>query len=1102
MKALLKVTAIILMFFASNISLGQGVFSKCPDYTLDIRKIGSQSTITIGGLKQIINCNPLYIYEIGKNGSTRKRGIYQWNLSEIPDGSTINSIMLEFDFSVINYNECNLKYFNVDFDITSQNLNLDDLYNATHYDQTGIGYGFGSPSTSYVISTTFTGTGDAFIVAFTNALNQDRFTLGAAWRYDGPSAGDAEWYLNPRVPTLVVNYTPPNQLVTIDQRNNNNVQVGVLKKWEESNWGNNFNPGTSFNFPVHSEQTILGDQTVIGNQKYNNWNFDKSDVRNHHTFTITSEMSELTSRFEPTYSSITIKNSLEGTTTDGGQIEFRDPWFLDYPDPSFGFQPRNRGMNDAIYYQRPSPFNPTNGGQYKGVFLNQSGPNVNWQGAYYKVGMPTEQTISINGQNRKFFPYKWQNDGGVTFQNESTFESPRTGVVFTSSNATATAILKGQLMSNDQNGVKNPSQKKMVRTDNGQYHVVYESMGTVWYTYSLTSDFYGAWGPEEQLHYLGKNPAIDYDGNKVTIVFEEYNPQVGGNAKIHLYTYGPSGNGYYEPWIPWEEVTSYPSSYYGNAKPVVSYTQWEIFIAYRTGPTGGIKQKTLWIEYSWSTETDIPGTNGDCKNPTVTGRRGPGASVARVYIAYENFGTIFYRQASRIDTIWQYIAAPINLSALSGFTLNRYPVISLSDKNSANIYLMVSWQGIYDANPTNPLPKTDGTKPLSRKAAVVKTGYDTNWGTTSSFNNNVDYTSNGSLNTAYGSIMSWSESDGQYSKYVRRRNATGYDPITPVTPNGIHTLISNGSEFGNVKAMVFDKSTNAPYMLNWCTNDFTYIPDGMGKISESGIVDISFGRSGIVEKNSIEFVFNIGDVLLNGETIKFIERADTLPVTSIEELNLSVRTDTLNLNAESELIFSDYYYVVNSEKADSLLSNEFNVNFKCELVKLSTGEAVGVFEEVNFNKTNLEEYGQEGYLIDCSGIEAGEYYLRLTSSVNEEVGLSLSDIQMDNVLLEKAKLNVRNFKGSSIPLEYALEQNYPNPFNPTTTISYQLPKDGMVTLKVYDILGAEVATLVNEEKIAGKYEVNFNARKLASGVYIYRLQASDYISVKKMMLLK
>jgi len=88
------------------------------------------------------------------------------------------------------------------------------------------------------------------------------------------------------------------------------------------------------------------------------------------------------------------------------------------------------------------------------------------------------------------------------------------------------------------------------------------------------------------------------------------------------------------------------------------------------------------------------------------------------------------------------------------------------------------------------------------------------------------------------------------------------------------------------------------------------------------------------------------------------------------------------------------------------------------------------------------------------------------------------------------------------PKEFKLEQNYPNPFNPTTTIQYQLPQDARVTLKIYDILGSEVATLVNEEQEAGYKEVQFTGSNIASGMYVYRLTAGDYVSVKKMMLLK
>jgi hypothetical protein len=86
--------------------------------------------------------------------------------------------------------------------------------------------------------------------------------------------------------------------------------------------------------------------------------------------------------------------------------------------------------------------------------------------------------------------------------------------------------------------------------------------------------------------------------------------------------------------------------------------------------------------------------------------------------------------------------------------------------------------------------------------------------------------------------------------------------------------------------------------------------------------------------------------------------------------------------------------------------------------------------------------------------------------------------------------------------EFALRQNYPNPFNPATTIKFQLPRDADVTLAVYDVLGAEVARLVDGEMQAGRHEVSFNAADFASGVYFYRIQAEDFVSVKKMMLLK
>jgi hypothetical protein len=90
----------------------------------------------------------------------------------------------------------------------------------------------------------------------------------------------------------------------------------------------------------------------------------------------------------------------------------------------------------------------------------------------------------------------------------------------------------------------------------------------------------------------------------------------------------------------------------------------------------------------------------------------------------------------------------------------------------------------------------------------------------------------------------------------------------------------------------------------------------------------------------------------------------------------------------------------------------------------------------------------------------------------------------------------------TIPANFELYQNYPNPFNPGTVISYQLPVNSDVVLKVFDVLGNEIATLVDEYKPAGGYEVEFDASRLASGIYIYKLQAGEYMDVRKMILLK
>jgi hypothetical protein len=119
----------------------------------------------------------------------------------------------------------------------------------------------------------------------------------------------------------------------------------------------------------------------------------------------------------------------------------------------------------------------------------------------------------------------------------------------------------------------------------------------------------------------------------------------------------------------------------------------------------------------------------------------------------------------------------------------------------------------------------------------------------------------------------------------------------------------------------------------------------------------------------------------------------------------------------------------------------------------------------------------------------------------------------DNIYLDNVRITRYDSTGTGvgdptgpvaglIPKVFALSQNYPNPFNPMTTIKYDLPKDARVTLTIYDLLGRRVATLVDEEQRAGYRSVAWNGANVASGVYLYRIQAGEFTQTRRMLLLK
>ena len=221
-------------------------------------------------------------------------------------------------------------------------------------------------------------------------------------------------------------------------------------------------------------------------------------------------------------------------------------------------------------------------------------------------------------------------------------------------------------------------------------------------------------------------------------------------------------------------------------------------------------------------------------------------------------------------------------------------------------------------------------------------------------------------------------------------------------------------------------------------------------------------------------------------------------------------TTTLNLkNADSVVV------------TDSSLVTGINFNLKVHVKQTGGGFTFG-FVRGNDGSTLP---GTLNYLVDAAGgfvdycvtdldgsymiqnISAGSYTmvssLTLFQDAQKNVSvdyLNNSTLNVDVTLLPNGTTGVND--NVATVNGYALNQNYPNPFNPSTIISYQIPQNSFVTLKVYNVLGKEVATLVNQQQIAGKYNFNFKANNLPSGIYIYKLTAGSFTSVKKLTLLK
>lgn len=161
----------------------------------------------------------------------------------------------------------------------------------------------------------------------------------------------------------------------------------------------------------------------------------------------------------------------------------------------------------------------------------------------------------------------------------------------------------------------------------------------------------------------------------------------------------------------------------------------------------------------------------------------------------------------------------------------------------------------------------------------------------------------------------------------------------------------------------------------------------------------------------------------------------------------------------------------------------------------------------HINPEGVTSFPEEGKIVSTGH---GEDFQSMCSDGDGTVMLAwedmrplyTSDIYAHKIVVPGLVTEVNDDKMNNVLSDFSVSQNYPNPFNPITTISYSIPATEIVQLKIFNILGEDVLTLVNEEKQVGNYQVNFNAKYFASGVYFYRLQAGSFVQTRKMILLK
>jgi hypothetical protein len=729
-------------------------------------------------------------------------------------------------------------------------------------------------------------------------------------------------------------------------------------------------------------------------------------------------------------------------------------------------------------------------------------PETNSYGGSYKINgnnITTHLPLYNEQVTIQAFP---QNSGESFAQwSDGNMENPRT--FNAKSKLEVNAIFKKIGLSNTSSTYDNTSQRKFVRSSNGYLHRVYESIGNIWYERSTNNGV--SWqimnSGKPLNSFEAKQPAIDFFHNNqsIAIVFQE---KSGSLTKIKLAAFF---DGYTNPQI--EEIDLVNSSFETlNAMPVLAWSgNHNIVVTYKNVSflTSILLKPDL---YNFNIFDKINIASGNASNPSIVATK-YNSVTDTFHLTYQELDTkIYYVYLTREespqslpgDEDWFLIDSfSEEISAGSGYTKNFNPVISLRKVNG-DPWIYTTWIGwrnyVQEEEGLNKItvnPVGETRLLLRRKSR----------GGTSTFNVYGNAVNNQSSNkgttlvsNAESYAIAWSEQSGNsfFNKLVKYSESN-----TPTTlgTTGKSLQVNNCVDFSNMFANTF-QSSQVPYSFSLSSN---FNSNSQNKITSLQVYN---GREGIVTKDLASFYFALGDIICNGSIVNFIPMPDTLNIDNLAQVNTYLISEPFTVTDNSTLFYGVQYGITDSLAALLALTGNKQIRFRVELIDELNGGIIGVFDDITYNEQNAIQYANIGYQVNLNGIGNRTLRLRLIVDSNLESTYSIADRFADENVIAKKNFKQVGYNGNLTITEYQIEQNYPNPFNPITTIRYQLPKQSNVVVKIFDILGTEITTLVDEDKPTGIYEVSFNASNLSSGVYFYRISAGDFNSTKKMILLK